>query len=141
MSDKKFTLETAANFVKGKNTPRAFQRLVQRVREIFSFSQERSNRLRRFLKVVGAYKRGALVNDIVREYGCSRNTVQRYARLAGLPIRPKGFDPDIRRGVIAMYRLKKPIAQIAAHFGVSEAYVSKTATEEGINRRNFKRAT
>jgi hypothetical protein len=37
-----------------------------------------------------------------------------------------------------MYKDGKPIAEIQALVGVSQAYVSKTATEEGINRRNFK---
>ncbi|WP_334451726.1 helix-turn-helix domain-containing protein [Bradyrhizobium elkanii] len=61
-----------------------------------------------------------------------------YARLAGLDKRPKG-DAERRRGIIALYQQGRPIAEIAARMGVSQALVSKIASEEGINRRNFRR--
>lgn len=131
------TLKNAASFVRTSRAPSAFLSLLRRVRQIFTFTQERANRLKRYVVIVTAYRRGKPVRDIETVYGCSRQTVLRYARMAGLPKRPKHFDPDIRRAVIVMYQQKKPIAEIQARLGVSQAYVSKTATEEGINRRVF----
>lgn len=113
--------------------------MLRKVRAIFTFTQERANRLKRYVRVVYAYKAGVPVKKIEDDYGCCRQTVLRYARLAGLPKRPKGFEPDVRRATISLYKSGVPIAQIQAQLGVSQAYISKTATEEGINRRNFKR--
>lgn len=134
------TLAYVGQFVQTGRAKKTLLRLLQRVRDVFSFTQERANRIKRFVLIVGAYKRGQLVQDIEAEYGCSRHTVLRYARLAGLAKRPRGFDPSIRKATIALYQQGKPIAQIEAQLGVSQAYISKVATEEGINRRNFKRS-
>lgn len=136
----KFTLEDAARYWVNSRPSKAFQAFVAQIRRIFTFTEERANRLQRFPKVVDDYKANMPVADIEAKYGCSKQTVLRYARLAGLEKRPKG-DADRRRGIIAMYTQKDepPIAEIAARFGVSQALVSKIATEEGINRRNFKK--
>ena len=128
------TLKIAAAHLRAPRLPRALLAIVESARRIFTFTQERANRLARFLRIVNAYRLGKPVQDIVAGYGCSRSTVLRYARLAGLEKRPKGFDPDLRNAVIALYRQGAPIAQIQAQLGVSQAYISKTATEEGINR-------
>ena len=101
------------------------------------FEAERANRPPRFIEIVGDYRNGIPVADIIAKYHCCRGTVLRYARLAGLSKRPKGFGPARRAQVIALYQLNRPIAEIAAACGVSTAYVSKTAVEEGINRRVF----
>lgn len=138
MTDTRLTLKNAASFVRTSRAPVALLSILQRLRSVFCFAQERANRLKRFVVIVTAYKRGRLVRDIESEYGCSRQTVLRYARLAGCSKRPKGFDPEIRRATISLYKQGKPIAEIQARLGVSQAYVSKTATEEGINRRHFR---
>jgi hypothetical protein len=49
--------------------------------------------------------------------------------------RPRQFEASRRQRVIQLYRAKLPVAAIAERCAVSPAYVSKTATEEGINRR------
>ena len=134
----KFTLEDAARYWMTSRPTKAFLAFVKQVRRIFTFTEERANRLQRFPKIVDDYKAGFPVADIEAKYGCSKQTVLRYARLAGLEKRPKG-DSDRRRGIIALYQQGRPIAQIAAQMGVSQALVSKIATEEGINRRNFRR--
>lgn len=134
----KFTLEDAARYWLSSRPSRAFAAFVAQVRRIFSFTEERANRLQRFPKVVDDYRDGMPVADIEAKYGCSRGTVLRYARLAGLDKRSKG-DADRRRGIIALYEQGRPIAQIATQMGVSQALVSKIATEEGINRRSFAR--
>lgn len=134
-----FTLAIAAEYLRTSRAPRRFFGFVAQVKRVIMFPYERANRLVRYVEIVRAYKRGALVQDIVGKYGCSRNTVLRYARAADLPKRPKNFDPKIRSAVVALYKEGKPIAEIQARIGVSQAYISKTATEEGINRRSFKR--
>ena len=135
----KFTLEDAARYWATSRPSKAFLAFVAQVRRIFSFTEERANRLQRFPRVVEDYKGGVPVSDIEAKYGCSRGTVLRYARLAGLDKRPK-TDADRRRGIVAMYEQGKPVAEIAARMGCSQALVSKTAPEEGINRRQFSRA-
>jgi hypothetical protein len=132
-----WTLKDAAQYVTGAKAPRPLARLISAIQRVFTFTQERSNRIARFVKIVAAYKLGKPVKDIEAKYGCSRGTVLRYARLAGCPKRPKHFDPGVRKAVIALYQQNKPLAEIQALLGVSQAYISKTATEEGINRRNF----
>ena len=134
----RFTLEDAARYWLNSRPSKAFQAFVAQIRRIFTFTEERANRLQRFPKVVDDYRAGMPVADIETKYGCSKHTVLRYARLAGLKKRPKR-DQDTRRGIIALYQQGRPIAQISAQMGVSQALVSKIATEEGINRRNFKR--
>lgn len=132
----KFTLQDAARYWLNSRPSRAFQAFVAQIKRIFTFTEERANRLQRFPKVVDDYRNGLPVADIEAKYGCSRGTVLRYARLAGLDKRPKG-DAERRRGIIALYETGAPIARIAAEMGVSQALVSKIATEEGINRRQF----
>lgn len=132
----RFTLEDAARYWLNSRPSRAFQIFVAQIKRIFTFTEERANRLQRFPKVVDDYRSGLPVAEIEAKYGCSRGTVLRYARLAGLNKRPKG-DADRRRAIIAMYETGAPIARIAAQMDVSQALVSKIATEEGINRRQF----
>lgn len=134
----KFTLADAARYWVNSRPSKAFAAFVAQIRSIFTFTEERANRLQRFPKVANDYRDGMPVADIEAKYGCSRGTVLRYARLAGLEKRPKG-DADRRRGIVALYQQDKPIAEIAARFGVSQALISKIATEEGINRRKFAR--
>lgn len=135
----KLTLKSAAEFVRTLKAPAGLLSIIRRTREVFTFAQERTNRLARYILIVRAYKRGKPVLDIEAEYGCTRSTVLRYARLAGLPKRPKSFEPGIRAAVIAMYKDGKPIAEISARLGVSQGFISNAATEEGINRRKFKK--
>jgi len=134
-------LRHVGNYVRTGQAPRALLAVLRKVKSIFTFTQERANRLKRFIRVVHAYKAGVPIKKIEDDYGCCKGTILRYARLSGLSKRPKGFEPDVRRAVIALYKDKVPIATIQARLGVSQAYISKTATEEGINRRNFKART
>lgn len=134
-----WTLKDAAEYVQSRKAPRPLVAIIMAIRRVFNFTHERSNRLARFVKIAAAYKLGKPVRDIESQYGCSRGTVLRYARLAGCPKRDRGFDPKVRIATITLYQQGKPLAEIQALLGVSQAYISKTATEEGINRRNFKR--
>jgi len=80
------------------------------------------------------------ISKIVEEFRVSRIQVLRYARLAGLPKRPKGFDPEIRGKAMELYERGTPLKIIRAKLGVSEAYISKTAAAAGLRlRRTFRK--
>lgn len=126
-------LQDAANYIKG-SARRDLPALVISIKRILKFEEERANRLARYIVITRAYQKGEEVNRIADRFGCRRGTVLRYARLAGLPTRPKHFPAKVRRAVIRDYKRKVPVAQIARLHEVSAAYVSKIAREEGISR-------
>jgi hypothetical protein len=133
-------LKAAADYVRTSRGPAALMSFLRSIRSIFDFREERANRLSRYVLITRKYLKGDPVADIETEYGCSRSTVLRYARLAGAPTRPKHFPAEIRKAVIADYQLKIgddpvfSVEQIAAMHDVSPAYVSKIAREAGISR-------
>src|SRR5690348_11577271 len=123
--------QDAANYIRTGRPIKALAALLRRRRPLISFIAERENRPPRCVEVTTAYKEGMPINDICDKFGCSKSTVHRYARMAGLH-RPK--ESTVRDGILAMYQLGKPITEIAAHFKVSQALVSKYANEAGIGR-------
>lgn len=127
--------DAAALFTKAERLPVLLRRLLFATARVISFTTEQNNRLRRFVRVVNDYKGGMPVNQIVEKYGCSKGTVLRYARLAGLPKRPKAtFGPKVEAACITMLDLKAPYAEIAAKLGVSEAWISQVAKKTGHAR-------
>jgi hypothetical protein len=105
------------------------------VRRLITFTHERANRLVRFVKIVNDYKTGVMVKDIEARYGCSHNTVMRYARMANLPKRPKSDDPGRRAKIIAMAKSGgMSQKEIAAACNCSVALVSIVEHEAGLNR-------
>src|SRR5687768_10172738 len=98
-----YPLQIAADFVRTRKAPRAFHAFIAQIKRIVTFTQERANRLTRFLAIVRAYRGGTPVKNIEERFGCSRQTVLRYARLAGIPKRDKGFGPRVRAATIALY--------------------------------------
>lgn len=133
------TLKDTAEYIMTAKLPQTLKQILNNIQHIFTFTQERSNRLKRFVKIVRAYKQGMLIQDIEKEYGCSKSTILRYARMVGLEKRPKGFTEETRKATILLYKNGTPIAQIQAQLGVSQAYISKLAVAEGINRRRLKK--
>lgn len=130
-------LSDAASYMRTAKAPKAFMDFIATIKRIFSFAQERANRPARFIAVVRAYKAGEPVKKIQDRFGCSLNTVNRYARMSDAPKRPKHFPEDIRKAVILDYKRENPrldVVQIAERNSVSPAYVSKIAREEGISR-------
>lgn len=125
-------LQEAANYIKDPKAP--LPKLVASIQRILDFPRERANRLARYIVVTRAYGAGEPVSRIVSRFGCTRGTVLRYARMAGLPTRPKHFPADVRRAVIRDYKKRMPVATIARLHDVSMAYVSKLAREVGISR-------
>lgn len=131
----RITLQTAANYVLTAKAPRAFLLLVQRVKRVITFAQEHANRPVRFIRVVHAYKNHKPVQDIVNEFGCSRTTVLRYARMAGLPKRPKSDDPERRAKIVKLAKQGgMSQKQIAAACDCSVALVSLAEHEAGLSR-------
>lgn len=134
-----WTLQGAANYVRSGNAPRVFIKLLNAIRRVFNFDEERRNRVARYVEITRDYKAGVPVATIEAKYKCSRQTINRYRTLAGLPKRDKGFDDDKRSAVIAMYKAGKPLVEIQTRLGVSQSYISTVATQEGINRRPRKK--
>lgn len=100
----------------------------------FDFEVERQNRPPRFIEIVEDYKIGLPVETIAAKFKCSRGTVNRYARLAELPKRIKGFGTPTETATLDLYKANIPIKEIAVALKVSEAYISKIASRNGISR-------
>lgn len=133
----KLTVQSAADYVRTSKASSALTSVLSLIRRVFTFTQERSNRLARYIQITRAYRGGQAVKGIEDKYGCSRGTILRYARMADLPKRPKHLPKDIRAAVIADYKRDNPVlpvVTIAELHDVSPAYVSKIAREEGISR-------
>lgn len=103
---------------------------------IHNLSMQRTLEARhdRSLRIIALYSKGMKIRDICDMFECSRNTVLRLARQAGLKKRPKSFDPEIRNNCLIMLRANKKLAEISEAWGVSQAYVSGLAKENGLSR-------
>lgn len=131
----KLTLKDAAKYVRTTKAPKAFFSFLLILKRVFTFTQERSNRLSRYVAITRAYRNGQSVRGIQAKYGCSLNTINRYARMAELDKRPKHLPAEIRKAVLADYsHSEMQVVEIAKLHNVSPAYVSKIAREEGISR-------
>ena len=128
------TLKDVANYIMTRQAPKGLLALLRTCKRIFNFAQERANRIARAIAITREYGRGTPVKEIEQKYQCSRSTILRYARAANLPKRPKHFHEEIKKQVLQDYKAGVPIAVIAQTHGVSQAYVSKMATEAGISR-------
>ncbi len=73
-----------------------------------------------------AYAAGQSTAILARRYGCSPTTVSKYLRGCGVALRPSRYQPvavdeaALRRAYLAE---RRPIAAIAAHFGVSASTI------------------
>lgn len=128
------TIQSAADFFRTARASRAFIVLLHSIQRLFSFTRERTNRLRRCLEIIRLYAAGVPIRDIINRWGCSSNTVLRYARAAGLPKREKGYPEKIRLAALALYKEGKSLDEIQAALGISQGYISRLATENNINR-------
>ena len=100
---------------------------------------DRARQHMRTLEILMRYTNNVPIDAIVEEFKMSRTQVLRYARLAGLPKRPKGFDPEIKAKTIEYYKQGMSLKSIRNRLGVSEAYISKTAAAEGLQLRRPRR--
>lgn len=124
------TLKEIANLMRESAAPK--WALAQK--DVYTFARDRENRSVRFVRICLAYKRGDKVEALAEEYQCSETTIKRYARMAGLPKRPKFLPCAIRWEVENQLRLGLPIQTIADNNQVSPAYVSKLGAELGLRR-------
>lgn len=104
-----------------------------------SIQIDHARRHARTIEIAIKYASGISIEDISADYEISRSQILRIARLNNLPKRPKHFPDDIKEGVLAAHALGKPLSEIAALFGVSQAYVSITAKKAGMVR--YKKGT
>ena len=99
-----------------------------------SIQVERSLRTTRSMMIIDRYANGDPVQEIADDFECTRGTVNRLARAAGLPKRPKSFPVSTRQAVIKDLKTERYYSEIAARHKVSEAYISLVAKDEGLNR-------
>lgn len=100
----------------------------------FSMQRERALRTTRSMSIIQDYAKGRPVQDMVDFYECSRNTILRLARLAGLPKRPKCFPTKIKESTLVLLKRGVPLKDIQQKLKVSPAYASKLAKQHGLNR-------
>jgi len=97
--------------------------------------RERSIRTTRSIDILRRYTLGKQsVQEIADFYECTKSTVLRLARQAGLPKRPKCFPTKVKKATLTMLKAGKPLAEIQALLGVSQAYASKLGKENGLQR-------
>lgn len=134
-------LEEVAEYIKTDKGEADLLNKLKTSKKLINFAEERDNRVRRFVQVVRAYARGTEIEKIISKYYCSKSTVLRYARMVGLPARPRHFPEKIKKAVLADYMREPiiPIATIAANHDVSEAYVSTVAAQAGVSRYKTKK--
>lgn len=131
------TLKDAAEYLRTGKAPQLLLTFITKIKRIFDFAQERANRPVRFLRVVKAYRNGMPVRDIEAEYGCSKHTVLRYARMAGLPKRSKSDDPERRAKIIKLSKTGgMSQKEIATACNCSVSLVSIVEHEAGLKRYN-----
>lgn len=93
--------------------------------------------LRTFL-VALRYEMGEHADDIATQYGISRTTVHRVAKLFGCKPRPT-VDAVRKAAILREYQEGVPVKVIADTHECSQALVSKYATLAGIGRYNIQK--
>jgi hypothetical protein len=126
-------LSEAAEYIRLGQIPKALRDLFRRLVRIFTFAAERENRIVRYKKIIEEYKGEASVESIAMKYGCSKSTVLRYARLAGLDKRVRSDDPERWAKIIA-FKAKLPQSEIAKRVKCSVSLVSMVEHKAGLNR-------
>lgn len=129
-----FTVQSAVDYWRTGKAIGKLKRLIAWVKETISFPYEHANRLKRAKEIIDLYTKGVPIRDILDKYGCSRGTINRHARIAKLPKRPKHFPEKIKLATIVMIEQGRSLVEIKARLGVSEAYVSYLGKEIGRSR-------
>lgn len=109
-------------------------------RTSLSMGIDRARRQVRMFEALMLYTEGKMtVFEIAEKYECSRTTVLRWARLAGL-IKRKEKSAERISDILEAYKdPERPIKEIAEQFNVSQSFVSQQASKAGIARRKFKK--
>lgn len=136
----RFTIADVGKFFQGAKSP--LSSILQKIKSIFNFEAERKNRLRRAELIMQAYASGRPLKEIEEKYECSRGTILRYARAAGLEKRGQSarrLPAATRATALLLLKEKKPLAEISARLGVSEAWLSLLAKEHNLSRYKRKK--
>lgn len=104
-----------------------------------SLQLERSRRQMRSLEILMAWAAGKSLKEIQDTYDCSKTTIFRLTRAAGMPKRSHAFPTAKRDRAIALYKAGQPLSSIADSLGCSEAYVSMAAKAAGVKSRYGRR--
>lgn len=106
-----------------------------KVNDDLSMQTDLARRFERSMEIVRMYRDGVPIIEICEVFECSRGTVLRMARAAGLPRRPKNKFPE-KTKTDAIEMLKQGMLQedIAKELGTSVAWVSILGRKMGLNR-------
>jgi DNA invertase Pin-like site-specific DNA recombinase len=97
-----------------------------------SMQIDHRRRLDRMLEIVRQYRDGIPVIEIAEEFDCSRGTVLRLARAAGLAPRSKRLFTQVQRDeALRRFDNGEPLDHIANVLGTSVAWVSHLARDSG----------
>lgn len=131
------TLKDAAAYVRSAKAGKLLLSILQSAARIFNFTEERHNRLSRYVSVINAYKSGMPIADIEAKFGCTKRTIYDYVERAN--VHRRSFKPEeIRLAVIRDYKAKIPVAKIADLHSVSIRFVHETARKAGLRRNKIK---
>jgi transposase len=133
------TLQSAAEYVATSKASKAFLLIIGKIKQTFSFEQERKNRLKRFIEVVEDYKAGMLINDIEKKHGCSRHTIYRYVTMSQLAKRGQHkTSTTTEEEIIKRLKAGQTYKQITSELKTAAITVNKIAMKHGLMRRGKK---
>lgn len=132
------TLKHVVEYVRTSVASSLLMTILRSPDRIFNFTEERHNRLNRYVSVINAYKGGMPLADIAAKFGCTRRTIFDYVERAGVPRR--SFKPEqIRNDVIRDYRAGIPVSKIMALHNVKRRFVQQVAADAGLRRYKRKK--
>lgn len=101
----------------------------QTIDEKLTMYHERAVRATRSLRILEMYALGVPVDMIAADFRCSRGTVLRHARQAGMAKRQRGLGEELLKLADKLIKDGKPFLQIAKRLNRSEAWVSHRAAK------------
>jgi len=126
-------IKDVADYVRTCKANKVLLEVLRRTAHIFNFTEERYNRVNRYMAVINAYQRGTPLAEIEARFGCTKRTIYDYVEKAG--ISPRTFIPaDVKAAILQDYKTKIPVAKIAELHDVSIRYVQTAAREAGLRR-------
>ncbi len=99
------------------------------VEETLTMYHERAVRATRSLRILEMYALGMPVDLIAADFRCSRGTVLRHARQAGMAKRQRGLGEELLKLADKLIKEGRPLLYIAKRLNRSEAWVSHRAAK------------
>ncbi len=131
------TLKDAAEYVRTSKAGELLLAVLRKAQHIFTFADERENRINRYVAVVNAYKSGMPIAAIEEKFGCSRRTIYDYLIRADID-RRRFIRSDTKAQVIELYKAGVPVTKIAELSNISLRAVMKIASDAGLSRKKKK---